>query len=426
MSMKRERAAAATAGTFLRAAVQGASDDQIAAATGLSAAAVRRRRVIPGDAIRVMRRLVEADSIDAVVVDPPYGQGVDRDRRAQDEPRRSAASLGDDAFWGVSPGTEEGAGWDHYKTEAEFWRFTREWAREAYHVLKPGGLLLSFMAYGRYTELRRALWFAGFDVGPGLAWRRRATMRKGKGHERRVREVDKRLGVFSTIGGYVEHDAYPVPGQGQGERATAERAEFEPRSAGAQDFKRFLQSLGIPVPFAAEDSEGMEMTPVDVDDDGRLREYERFLAEAPGTEAPALPNADRELELIVVARKPEALDAASPLLCRRYPSGRAPKLQLHGEPPRCRVLEYEREPQEPGAHHPTRKPVDLMLELVTLATPPGGVVLDFFAGEGATLLAARRAGVGYLGIERRPHYVDTCRSRLDQEAHPRELDEVGR
>jgi site-specific DNA-methyltransferase (adenine-specific) len=43
--------------------------------------------------------------------------------------------------------------------------------------------------------------------------------------------------------------------------------------------------------------------------------------------------------------------------------------------------------------------------LVRLVTPPGGVVLDPFAGTGSTLLAAKRLGFDAIGIEREADYV---------------------
>src|SRR5690606_9485024 len=54
---------------------------------------------------------------------------------------------------------------------------------------------------------------------------------------------------------------------------------------------------------------------------------------------------------------------------------------------------------ERGNVHPTVKPTDLMAWLVRLSTPPNGVVLDPFAGSGSTLVAAKREGFGFIGIE---------------------------
>ena len=63
--------------------------------------------------------------------------------------------------------------------------------------------------------------------------------------------------------------------------------------------------------------------------------------------------------------------------------------------------------------HPTVKPVTLMEYLIKLITPPGGVVLDPFAGSGSTLVAAQNLGVRAVGMEREAEYVVIARSRLE-------------
>jgi DNA modification methylase len=64
--------------------------------------------------------------------------------------------------------------------------------------------------------------------------------------------------------------------------------------------------------------------------------------------------------------------------------------------------------------HPTVKPVDLMAWLVRLVTPPGGTVLDPFAGSGSTLVAAKREGFGFIGIERELEYVEIIEARTGE------------
>lgn len=66
--------------------------------------------------------------------------------------------------------------------------------------------------------------------------------------------------------------------------------------------------------------------------------------------------------------------------------------------------------------HPTVKSTDLMAWLVRLVTPPGGVVLDPFAGSGSTLVAAKREGFQFIGIERDAEYVEIARARTLAEA----------
>ena len=62
--------------------------------------------------------------------------------------------------------------------------------------------------------------------------------------------------------------------------------------------------------------------------------------------------------------------------------------------------------------HPTVKPLTLLEWLVTLITPPGGTVLDPFAGSGTTLEAARNKGFSAIGIEREPDYIQLIETRL--------------
>lgn len=49
--------------------------------------------------------------------------------------------------------------------------------------------------------------------------------------------------------------------------------------------------------------------------------------------------------------------------------------------------------------HPTKKSIALMRYLITLITPPGGIVLDPFAGSGTTGVAAIGAGFRFVGCE---------------------------
>lgn len=66
-----------------------------------------------------------------------------------------------------------------------------------------------------------------------------------------------------------------------------------------------------------------------------------------------------------------------------------------------------------GAKHPTVKPVDLMQWLVRLVTPPGGTVLDAFAGTGTTGEAAWREGFNAILIEREAAYQADIRKRME-------------
>lgn len=65
--------------------------------------------------------------------------------------------------------------------------------------------------------------------------------------------------------------------------------------------------------------------------------------------------------------------------------------------------------------HCTVKPLDLMKKLVGIFVPRtrDSIVIDPFAGSGTTLVAAKQAGLDYVGIEIEPSYVEIINKRLD-------------
>jgi DNA modification methylase len=65
------------------------------------------------------------------------------------------------------------------------------------------------------------------------------------------------------------------------------------------------------------------------------------------------------------------------------------------------------------SNHPTVKPIDLMRWLVRLVTPPGGTVLDPFAGSGTTGIACVLEGFDFIGIEREPEYAEIAKARIE-------------
>jgi site-specific DNA-methyltransferase (adenine-specific) len=75
------------------------------------------------------------------------------------------------------------------------------------------------------------------------------------------------------------------------------------------------------------------------------------------------------------------------------------------------LLECGFQPGETGLH-PTQKPVQLMQSLIELASKPGQIVLDPFAGSGTTLVAARNLRRHFIGYEIDPTYFQICRTRL--------------
>lgn len=71
-----------------------------------------------------------------------------------------------------------------------------------------------------------------------------------------------------------------------------------------------------------------------------------------------------------------------------------------------------------GTAHTTVKPLALMRWLVRLVTPPGGTVLEPFAGSGTTLEACVIEGMQVIGIELDEAHAQLCKIRLSKPMEP--------
>lgn len=65
-----------------------------------------------------------------------------------------------------------------------------------------------------------------------------------------------------------------------------------------------------------------------------------------------------------------------------------------------------------GNFHPTVKSTALMTYLIRMVTPPGGTVLDPFMGSGSTGVAAIQSGFQFIGIEREAEYLEIASKRV--------------
>jgi site-specific DNA-methyltransferase (adenine-specific) len=65
--------------------------------------------------------------------------------------------------------------------------------------------------------------------------------------------------------------------------------------------------------------------------------------------------------------------------------------------------------------HPTQKPQELMLQLITLFSNAGQTVLDPFCGSGSTLRACKDTGRKSIGIELDEKYCEIAANRMKQE-----------
>jgi site-specific DNA-methyltransferase (adenine-specific) len=64
--------------------------------------------------------------------------------------------------------------------------------------------------------------------------------------------------------------------------------------------------------------------------------------------------------------------------------------------------------------HPTQKPLEIIARMVRASCPPGGTVLDPFAGSGTTAAACQLHGRHYVAFELNPDYCAIIQQRLER------------
>jgi DNA modification methylase len=321
-------------------------------------------RVIEGDCTEALAER-EAETIDAIVTDPPYGIGFQGERWDGRAIREAAAR---------AAGRRASAG-EAYQA------WCRGWAAGCLRALKPGAHLAAFGSPRTAHRLACALEEAGFELRDTLIWlygtglpksRRlpggRATSLKPAYEPillaRRPPEgpIERNLEAHGT--GALNADACRVHG----------RFPANVIVSHADGCRSGECTAGCPVRLV-DDAAGSTRAP-----SGRLRTVSRLFYS---------PKASRSER-----------DAGCEHLPRRA-------LELF---PNAKADSYKAPPA--ANPHPTVKPLALMRWLVRLAVPPGGLTLDPFCGSGSTGCAAAVEGRRFLGVELDHGYAEIARARI--------------
>jgi DNA modification methylase len=461
-----------------------------------------------GDCLDVLRTL-PADSLDAIVTDPPYG--LEFMGKEWDAPwKHNGAVIRDPAT--ERGGFQDGAGGNPYsRSRIEYGRggeasvgfqlwFT-EIAVELLRVLKPGGHLLAFGGTRTYHRLACAIEDAGFEIRDSLNWIYGSGFPKSLDVSKAINKAAGiwrgRAGAPTTANGAMSGPNYERTPKGEAATdaakqwngwGTALKPAHEPivlarkpfrgtvaatvlehgtgalnidgtRIASNDGFEKawdkpVTTNIGaIPQNFGRGIGDGVIHTvdlsanrptggrwPANVLHDGSPEVVERFPDSKGGVyperreqavatsfaSGQATPGGQRSMgDDGSAARFFAAVgfdddDAASFLYCAK-PNKRERNAGL-GHLPAADVHRYRagigegKNPEAPTADsniHPTVKPLALMRWLVRLITPPGGTVLDPFAGSGTTLCAAILEGANAVGIEMTDDYLPIIRGRVE-------------
>ena len=418
-----------------------------------------------GDCLDVLATLPDA-SVDAVVTDPPYG--LEFMGKGWDAPWRGDVSdvNADAGFHGggvsatrrapsftgstnpkclVCKGTRRGRRDGTAKvavclcadggkfpnvraTEMRaFGAWCEQWVAECLRVLKPGGYLLAFGGTRTWHRLAVAVEDAGFEIRDNLAWL------YGSGFPKSLNLVD---------------ESGERTGQG-----TALKPAFEPivmarkpltGTVAANVIEHGTGALNIDACRVGEDtvtthsrgeSTAFPKRPGEttVEESGRTARQDLVSASPRTGRWPA--------NVVLDESQAEALDEQSGTLTSGsrkagthglmgyMGADAAPMPEVVGDTGGASRFFYvakapkSERPVVDGVAHPTVKPVSLMSWLVRLVTPPGGTVLEPFAGSGTTVEAAMREGFNVVAVEREADYLPLILARIDRE-HARQAAEA--
>jgi DNA modification methylase len=363
-----------------------------------------------GDCREMLALLPEA-CIDAIVCDPPYELGF------------------------------MGKAWDSTGVA-----FDPETWRACLRVLKPGGHLIAFAGSRTYHRITVAVEDGGFEIRDELLWLYGTGFPKGANV---AKNIDKKLGVAPTIIG-TQHRAASGRGQ-QGEGGYAFGEDFKITRATSPEAARFegwdvaMKPGHEPAvlarkPLAGTIAENFLAYGVGGLNIGacRVGEERRINAPASATATRVAMGdgwrADAEpteclgrwpSNVILSEEAAEALEAQAAGASKYFyvvkPNRRERDLGLEAFPVASAGEATGREEGSDGLNspragagrsgggrniHPTVKPVELMEYLTRLVCPPGGLVLDPFAGSGTTGMACAYQGFRFIGAElEMPHAV---------------------
>jgi len=381
-------------------------------------------KVIQGDCLDVLKTL-EDNSVDSVVTDPPYGLSKEPDIN-EVLTKWLAGEEYDHGHGGFM-----GKSWDSFVPHPDIWR-------EVYRVLKPGGHALVFAGTRTQDLMTISLRLAGFEVRDVIEWLYFSGFPKSYNVSK---AFDRRAGAEREVVGKKYNK-----GRGRGnvyEGQWNHASDFDPITAPATELAKKWDGWGTALKPAHEPIIVVRKPLIDADTGRKLTVadcVEKYGTGAINIDASRIAT-DETLNYSTSTVKgvtPFSTGTTSQHSQGRFPAncitlnsdefyskyfnvGQAnisPAELSKKASKKDRNSDWQGEEiklGERGNTHPTVKPVDLMAWLVRLVTPPNGTVLDPFAGSGSTLVAAKREGFGFVGIELTEEYIPIIEARTDVE-----------
>lgn len=314
---------------------------------------------------------MDAESVDSIVTDPPYG----------------IAFMGKD--------------WDHEVPGVPYWE-------AALRVAKPGAYLLAFGGTRLYHRLTVAIEDAGWEVRDCLMWLYGSGFPKSHDVSK---AIDKAAGHWRGRAGAVvsENGSMSAPNYERTEKG-------DPITPAAQQWSGWgtaLKPAWEPIIMARKPFKGtvaanvLEHGTGAINVDGCRISYEDEADRAGATPQGKVTskNSDSIAATPDAGRGESRVEFDRPEQKGRFPANLILDDTIEGEWTRyfyCPKASKADRTNNGTVNnpHPTVKPHDLMRYLCRMVTQPGGLVFDPFTGSGSTGRAALAEGFRFLGCEK--------------------------
>lgn len=347
----------------------------------------------------------ESNSFDSVVTDPPYAL-VSISKRFG-KPGAAPAQHGKDGLYARASAGFMGKQWDTGETAfaVEFWA-------EVLRVLKPGGHVVAFSGTRTYHRMVCAIEDAGFEIRDQLAWTYGTGFNK-RGYIHKD-EAGKPVGPW---GGALKPAWEPICLARKAIDGTVAE-NIERHGTGALN----IDGCRIAGAFTSgwsktgsKASANIAMSGANYDrdpkpDDTRGRWPANIIHDGSDDVRASFPETGGSVQR-TGKRTGKRTGVLGDFL------GQDQVVMGHddagGSAARFFYSAKADDDDRLGSKHPTVKPVDLMQWLCRLITPPGGLVLDPFAGTGSTGEAAWREGFRAVLIEREAEYQADIAKRME-------------
>lgn len=370
-------------------------------------------KLLKGDNLELLKTL-EDNSIDSIVTDPPYGLKFMNKK------------------------------WDYSVPSKEFWE-------EVYRVLKPGGHVLSFGGTRTYHRMVVNLEDAGFEIRDCISWLYGSgfpkSMNIGKqvdriqGNEREVVGERELQGTAIHEGNHRPEDMNTIPIT----KGTSPQEGFGTGLKPAQELicmaRKPISEKTITDNVLKWGTGGINIDGCRIGSDiikirGGGREFKDGFNGGWKNNCGNVNVGRFPANIILDEEAAKVLDSQSGISKSSGASrffyvakalskerdlglgeGFEEKDKFEDKSQMFQNVEdgsFAREIKKVKNNHPTVKPINLLIYLVRLVTPPNGIVLDPYMGSGSTGIATLLEGFDFIGMELDEDYFKIASARIDK------------